>query len=241
MTDLLEQTDQNAPQEQQEQATNQTDLLGSEQETDEQAIVQKRLNDSQAFIETLKSERQLDRERIEKMEQELEALRKSTPTLEEAVNRASVKPNSQGNDQPLDVDSVTNTVLEKLKQEQEQEAKLAQQKEQESLAEQTYTETTQKIVEQYGDANKAKEVLSQKLQEKGISMEKARVMMSDPEMSKLVLDIASVSQAKSTNLPLGSVNTSSIKPAQQEDKLFGKTSKEIAAWMEQRKQNLKGN
>ena len=72
-------------------------------------------------------------------------------------------------------------------------------------------------------------------------MEKARIMMSDPEMSKLVLDIASVSPPKNTPLPTGGINSTSIKPTPKEEKLYNKSTKEITAWMEQQKQNLKGN
>lgn len=231
MTDLLDTTDQQQPEQAQEQANQTTDLLGGEQTPDEKEIMQKRINDSQAFIEQLKAEKRQQEEQFKALQEKVQKLEGAIPSLDQAVQQATKKPSTQATQtETLDVESVTNSVLEQLKKQQEAEKAEAERKQQQSAAEATYQETTQRIIEVYGD--KAKDVMSQKLQENGISVEKARVMMSDPEMSKLLLRTLDASPAKSSNNPSPGLNTVKIGSKPQEQKPLSKmTSVELANHM----------
>lgn len=238
MTDLLEtQTDQ--PQ-QQEQVTQSTDLLSDEQKPDEKEVMQKRINDSQAFIDQLKQERQQDRELIQQMEDKLKKLESALPTLDDAVKRTSQKPVSEDKTDVLDVDSVSKAVLEKIKAQQQEELTKQEQQKADELARNTYEATNQAIISQYGD--KAREVLNDKLQELGISNEKAKFMASDPELSKTFLHLVGAKPAQSSNIPNSGINTKSLSQTKtgQLD-LRGKTSVELAQIMKEMRQNQKGN
>ena len=241
MTDLLDTTDQQQPEQAQEQANQTTDLLGGEQTPDEKEIMQKRINDSQAFIEQLKAEKRQQEEQFKALQEKVQKLEGAIPSLDQAVQQATKKPSTQATQtETLDVESVTNSVLEQLKKQQEAEKAEAERKQQQSAAEATYQETTQRIIEVYGD--KAKDVMSQKLQENGISVEKARVMMSDPEMSKLLLRTLDASPAKSSTQPTGGLNTAIIgKPKEQEVSLLKMTSAQRAAYIQEQRDKLKGN
>lgn len=73
------------------------------------AKLQKRLDDSQDFIEQLKRERQEDRKLIEELRS------KPSHSLEE-IQDLITKTRSQGNDQNLDTDTLVKTVYERVNQ-----------------------------------------------------------------------------------------------------------------------------
>ena len=231
MTDLLDSTDQQQPQEAQEQTNQSTDLLGGEQTPDEKDIMQKRINDSQAFIEQLKAEKRQQDEQLKQLQEKMQKLEGAIPTLDQAVKQASNASTSQENQTAsLDVDSVKNSVLEELKKQQEAERQQAEQQKQQSLAQSTYEATTKALVDTYGE--KAKEVLASKLGELELSAEKARIMMSDPEYSKVFLKQFDAQPAKSSNIPSSGVNTVKIGSKPQEQKPLSKmTSVELANHM----------
>lgn len=232
MTDLLETTDQEAQQQEQQQST-ETDLLGSEQTPDEKAIMQKRINDKEAFIEQLKQERQQDRDQMDQLRKDLESLKKATPTLEEAVNRASPKTSEKQTTEPVDTDELTKLVLAEVDKREKEKLTQAEQQQREEEQKSTYQQTNQAIIDQYGE--KAKDVLNEKLSELGISKDKAKSMASDPELSKVFLNLVGAQPSKSSSVPHSGFNTASTAHTKQNElpRLSKMSSVEIANYMKQ--------
>lgn len=171
---------------------NQGDKGSSGNELQQQVdVMQKRLTDKDAFIDTLKTENQQFRERMADVEAKLQSM----GSVEEAVARMQ-EANNSNQDTTLDEDKLIDKALDKFKRETAAESA-------QRIAKENFEVVSETLTKTYG-ADKVDEVVRKAAEESGMSFED---MIGLAERSpKAVYKMVGLNQASGTASPSQSTN-----------------------------------
>jgi hypothetical protein len=179
------------------------------------------LKHSQEYIPTLKQENETLKEKVERMERELQERK----NLEETIDRLTAKPEQPAPQeyQGLTEEQITGLLEQRLAERE------AQQK-----AESNAQQVEQALLQRYGD--KARDVVSQKCQEYGMSpAEMQEWARKNPKAVSALFDVKPTPQGKTTtssvNIPPTRPNTDAPLERPEKSLLSGATTKDIAEYM----------
>ena len=158
--------------------------------------LEKRLADSQQFIEVLKSERQSDRQKIE----ELEAKIQSAPTLDEIMEHINQNPSNTGD--PVNPEDLVNKTVDAVQQQLSQTA-------QEEKEAQNIKEVSQILQSQFGDNVDTK--VSELAANNDMSFDEIYdLARKKPKVALKLLGIEQEDASKTTPSPTSSLNSIAV-------------------------------
>jgi small-conductance mechanosensitive channel len=161
------------------------------------AKLAKRLDDSQAFIETLKSERQADRELI----QDLQSKLTSTPTVDEIMEQINQR--STASNDNLDPDDLVNKAAEAV------ESRLNK-AELDRKASENFNSVASALSEKFGEKEVDSKV-RQLAQDNGMTFDQVVEMAkTSPKAVLKLLGVSSAEPTSSGDIPSGSINTGGV-------------------------------
>lgn len=185
------------------------------------AKIQKRLDDSQKFIEQLIRERKEDRERIEELS------RKSSPSIEE-IQELVAKSQVNNGDPGVNPDDLAKTVYDRVTQSISQQEEAAR-------SQKNFAEVSDVLAKKYG--NEVDSKVGQAAQEIGMSLaEVVELAKKNPKAVYRILGITpgETSTATTTSSGINTLGLGPTPPTKQPNILQVRTEKERAALFQQR-------
>lgn len=205
------------PDQGEEQKTDQLTFKVGDREYDVNAAATK-IENADNHISKLESENAEFRERMASLEAKLEQSMKIEEALEtmKANKEGSIAENVQPeqNTTGLSEEQIAAITQSKMEEYLAAQQMKQQQEQAQSLAEQTYRETAEKLVGIYGD--KVDEAVANKAKEMGVPASELFNMAKSPASAKLLLDAMTPKGGSTERTPSAGYNTSSLYGGEQE-------------------------
>lgn len=204
-----------------------------EREYDAESAV-KKIEHADNYIAELKAKEAEYQKRLAEMEAQLAQSTKLEDALSK-LQQQQVTPSEHTTQSEVgtNVESQEDVVKRILQQREAEQAK----KQEEEARKATFQEVQQALTNAYG-ADNVDKVVREKAQEIGIDFETALEMAQDPKKSKALLKLFDIGATRQQAAPLGQINTSGLKPKQEQKPISKMTAVEMAAYMKQQRQKL---